>query len=138
MHELLFFVEDLILKHKPTKVFIYEGDNDISAGKTKEQILKTTLQVVSKIKESLPKATIYFISPKPSIARWELKARYIELNTALKSYCETTEMVEYIDVWYPMLDKDGMPIKEIFISDGLHMNKKGYDIWAKQVGPHLK
>jgi lysophospholipase L1-like esterase len=29
-------------------------------------------------------------------------------------------------------------MQDIFLADGLHMNKKGYDIWAKTIGPLLK
>ena len=31
--DLLYFLDDLVLKYKPKTVFIYEGDNDISAKK---------------------------------------------------------------------------------------------------------
>jgi lysophospholipase L1-like esterase len=37
-----------------------------------------------------------------------------------------------------MLASDGQPIKEIFLSDSLHMNAKGYAIWKKQIQPYLK
>src|SRR5690606_18214675 len=32
--DLIHYVDELILNYKPKKVFIYEGDNDISAGKS--------------------------------------------------------------------------------------------------------
>jgi lysophospholipase L1-like esterase len=37
-----------------------------------------------------------------------------------------------------MLDEDGIVMQDIFLEDGLHMNKKGYDIWAKAIGPLLR
>jgi lysophospholipase L1-like esterase len=138
MHELLFFVEELIIDYKPYKIFIYEGDNDISSGKSKEEIIESTKKVISEIRKSLPEAEIYFISPKPSLVRWNLKAQYLELNVAMKALCDNENLVDFIDVWDPMLDKDGEPIKEIFIEDGLHMNQKGYDIWAEQVRPFME
>lgn len=39
--DLLTFVEELILKYHPKKVFIYEGDNDISARKSPNTIIGT-------------------------------------------------------------------------------------------------
>jgi lysophospholipase L1-like esterase len=36
-----------------------------------------------------------------------------------------------------MLDADGNVRKDLFVEDGLHMNKKGYDIWTKVIRPYL-
>ena len=33
---------------------------------------------------------------------------------------------------------DGNPRKDIFLEDGLHMNRKGYDIWKDMVGKFLQ
>jgi lysophospholipase L1-like esterase len=46
--------------------------------------------------------------------------------------------VKYVDVWTPMLDANGEVQKDIFISDGLHMNKKGYDIWGQVFKPYIR
>ena len=37
-----------------------------------------------------------------------------------------------------MLDNQGNVFKDVFIEDGLHMNKKGYDIWGNVIGEILK
>lgn len=40
----------------------------------------------------------------------------------------TDNRLQYVDVWNPMLN--GRKVKQdIFVSDGLHMNSKGYEIW---------
>ena len=64
--DLLYFIDELILDYKPSKVFIYEGDNDISSGKSNEEILMTFNLITSKIHEALPETEIIIISPKPS------------------------------------------------------------------------
>ena len=45
--------------------------------------------------------------------------------------------VRFADVWSPMLKEDGSLKENIFLDDGLHMNKKGYDLWIKVIGPLL-
>ena len=45
MSDLLYFLDQTVLRFKPTKVYIYEGDNDVSAEKTAKTILETTKQV---------------------------------------------------------------------------------------------
>ncbi|WP_235299214.1 GDSL-type esterase/lipase family protein [Portibacter marinus] len=133
MHELLYYLDDLVIQYNPDIILIYEGDNDLSAGKTIEQIMLTTEAVVDKIKDALPEAEIYFISPKPSLARWNLEQEYVDLNGKMKSYSEQTQNVHFIDVWFPMLNENGKPMEDIFIEDGLHMNQKGYEIWKSVI-----
>ncbi|GLR18790.1 GDSL-type esterase/lipase family protein [Portibacter lacus] len=137
MYELQYFLDELVVKFKPDIVLIYEGDNDVAGEFTTEQIMTTTKEVVAKLKKDLPGVELYFISPKPSLARWNLADKYVALNSELEEYCKKTERVGYIDVWYPMLNDEGTPIKDIFIQDGLHMNEKGYAIWKAAIEPKV-
>ncbi|MBN1820816.1 MAG: hypothetical protein JXR31_05975 [Prolixibacteraceae bacterium] len=137
MSDLLYFLDETVFKFNPDKVFIYEGDNDIAADKKPEDILKTTKELVAKIKSKCPDTEIVFISPKPSLARWNLKNEYTDLNNQLEKFCKNSGL-EFADVWDIMLNKKGTPLEDIFIEDGLHMNKKGYDLWAKILRKYLK
>lgn len=138
MSDLLFYLDELVLKHKPRKVFIYEGDNDINDKEDSASILKEAQEIVKKIHEVLPNTKIIFISAKPSIARWNLKNQYLQLNYRLQSYANQYSYLDYIDVWKPMLDSSGKPRADIFIEDNLHMNAKGYAIWQKVIEPYVK
>ncbi len=138
MSDLLHFAEELIIRYRPSQVFIYEGDNDLGAGKTSAQILSTTKELVQLLQSKLPKMEIVLISPKPSIARWDRADSYRELNRLLAAYAEDQTGVSFADVWSPMIDADGEVMKDIFLKDGLHMNAKGYDIWANVIGPMLR
>lgn len=135
--DLLYYIDELILDYKPSKVFIYEGDNDISSGKSIEEILMTFNLITSKIHEALPETEIVIISPKPSVARWKLADQYLELNKKLKKFTKGEKYMKYADLWKPMLNKDKEPMDDIFIKDNLHMNEKGYAIWAKTIEKYL-
>ena len=128
MSDLLYYYEELILKISPHVIFIYEGDNDIADKKRPSGIIKTTKELVGKIKTDLPETEIILISPKPSIRRWDLTPKYERLNRKLSKYCEKTQSLEFADVWSAMLDEEGMVYQDIFLGDGLHMNEKGYDV----------
>ena len=136
--DLLYFYDELIIKQTPEILFIYEGDNDIGGGKKPSKIFKQAKKLVKNIKTDLPKTKVILISPKPSIARENLKKDYIKLNKKLKKYCKNQDNLEFADVWNIMLDENGNVFQDIFIEDGLHMNKKGYDLWAKVIGEYLK
>lgn len=135
--ELLHYVNELILDYKPSKVFIYEGDNDISSGKSSTEIILTMHELVNTIHEALPETEVLLISAKPSISRWHLKDEYMDLNQHLEEYSQLFDYVQYVNVWDTMLNDEGSPKAEIFLEDKLHMNRAGYDLWAEVVKKYM-
>lgn len=126
--DLLFHLEPLVLRYRPKKVFIYEGDNDISAKKKPKEVIATTLEIIENI-HALDNATaIVLIGAKPSISRWKLRGRYKKLNRKLERLSKDNSLITYVDVWFPMLNRNKLK-QDLFIADGLHMNEKGYNIW---------
>jgi lysophospholipase L1-like esterase len=139
MTDLLNYAKPLIVNYSPAKVFIYEGDNDVNAGKTPEQILAEADKLLMLLRAELPgRVKIIFISAKPSVARWHLKDKYEAFNRQLEQWTKTKKNVLYADVWTPMLDENGEVRKDLFIGDNLHMNRAGYDIWKIVIGRFLK
>ncbi len=137
MSDVQYFLEDLVLADNPRQVFIYEGDNDIASGKSKLVIMEHTEDVCNRIIAAIPDVEIFLISPKPSVARWNLKEDYMAMNKAMQDYAEMTDQVSFIDVWAPALDESGHVFTDIFLDDNLHMNAKGYEIWKSVIGPYL-
>jgi lysophospholipase L1-like esterase len=122
------YLDELILNYTPAKVFIYEGDNDISAKRKPKAIIGTLEDIVVDLHLKRPKMEIVLISAKPSISRWHLKRRYKRLNKQMSKLASNINGVEFADVWNIMLDKRKLKA-DLFIEDGLHMNVKGYDLW---------
>lgn len=134
--DLLYHLEKLVLRYKPKQVFIYEGDNDIFEKKRPRQIIEKTKEVLQKIQTKLPNSEIVLISAKPSISRWKLKGKYKRLNKRFSKIALDNPKIRYANVWDIMLN--GRKVRnDIFIEDGLHMNKLGYDLWYKKIKPFL-
>lgn len=137
--DLLYYVEEVILTTTPSKIFIYEGDNDLASGKSSAQILATTDSLLQKIRAKIPASVpLYFISPKPSVARWNLKDAYLEHSRNLKAWTAKQENVFYVDGWSNLVDRKGNVRTDIFLQDNLHLNKKGYDLWSKGIRKFLR
>ncbi len=136
--DLICFSALLIANYNPSKIFIYEGDNDLADGDKSVDIVvadfKTLLRV---IRRRLPTTPIYIVSPKPSISRWELRDQYVELNSELAALCPKRTEVTFINVWDKMLDDKGELDESLFADDGLHLNETGYKIWAEAIAPHI-
>lgn len=131
--DLLFYYNEIILSRKPEILFIYEGDNDIADAKKPSKVMGQAKELISKIRKDLPETRVLFISPKPSLAREKLKEKYLTFNNKLERYCNRKKQVEFVNVWTPMVDKSGTILPGLFLEDGLHMNKTGYDIWGETI-----
>jgi len=135
--DLLTYTSELVLQYQPKQVFIYEGDNDIAAGKKAKTIKTDILDIIAKIKNQNTATKIVLIAAKPSIARWELRKKYKRLNKKFKRLSNQTNGVYYADVWEPMIE--GKEVRQdIFIADGLHMNGKGYALWFTAIKPFIE
>ena len=135
--DLIYFYRRIIRKYAPSKVFIYEGDNDTSNGQTPEEILTNFQTVTKMIREDFPECEVHFIAIKPSPARWNLRPIVEETNALIRSFCRK-EGCQFIDIYSPMLDESGVPRADIFVEDRLHMNIAGYEIWSEIIRPYIE
>ena len=135
--DLMYYTDRVIYPYKPSKIFIYEGDNDIAGGKLPKDVLAEAIQLRKEIAKKLPGVPVVFISPKPSVARWGIKEKYEEVNKGLKAYADKTKNTMFADVWTAMLDENGKVYDHIFIEDNLHMNSDGYAIWKRVLEPYM-
>ncbi|HAH46047.1 SGNH/GDSL hydrolase family protein [Gimesia sp.] len=131
------FADRIIIKHKPKVIFLYAGDNDLARKKTAAEVAADFKKFVAKIHKSLPKTRIVFIAIKPSLSRWKLADTIQKANQLIAAQCANNELLEFADVWDPMLGEDGKPRPELFKSDGLHMEHAGYLVWKKAVQPYM-
>ena len=132
------FAERIILPYRPKVIVFYAGDNDVAAGKSPQRVLADYKAFVAKVHKSLPETRIVFIAVKPSIARWKLVDKMRQANRLIREVTEKDQRQAFVDIDTPMIGPDGKPRKELFKSDGLHLNETGYELWAKLVKPHLK
>ena len=138
MNDVLHYLEELVLKHRPRAVLLYEGDNDVAQGVEVDTIIDTFRQAFDRIHLQNPETRIYLISVKPSISRLAMWPAMAAVNARLKALADENRRITYIDVATPMLNADGTPDAALFVSDMLHMNQKGYDIWRDVVAPVVK
>ena len=135
--DLQHYLKDLVLDYNPLKVFIYEGDNDLAEGKSANRALRDLQGVVAGIRARYPGMPIVLISAKPSISRWKLRAKYQRFNRKLARWAASDPLLDFADVWAPMLLADGRLNEALFIEDGLHMNPSGYQIWQQVLAPYI-
>ncbi len=135
--ELAHYKFELITKYQPDIVVVYEGDNDVTGAESAAEITDIAKVFYEDLMKELPDAKIFVLAAKPSPLRWHLKSKYDELNTLMHAYTMQHEQLNYIDIWSPMIGPNQRPLPHIFISDSLHMNAQGYEIWTETIVPIL-
>ena len=132
------FIERIVLKYKPKLIVFYCGDNDISAGKSPQQVFDDYREFVSRVHAELPKTKIIYISIKPSGSRWNLWPKMKQTNEMIQKYSEKNSLLYYADCATCLLTDKGEPNNELFVKDLLHLNEKGYDKWKTVLEPMLR
>ena len=118
------------LPYQPDWILLYEGDNDLAANKTPEQILADYQVFAKKIKTFLPNTKVAIYAIKPSILRVAMLDKQKETNALLKKFARKNKHFYYIDTFSALIDGKGQPLPDVYIQDNLHLNAKGYTIWA--------
>jgi len=134
----VYYVDRIVIPYQPKKIVFYEGDNDIAHGKSPEEFVKDCQDFVKKVHSALPETIIYFLSIKPSLARYHLQNTLQKANALLEEYARAHDGLEYIDISAAMHDETGKLRQNIFQADGLHLNTQGYQIWTPIIKKHIE
>ena len=137
LSDVIYYFDRVIRPYSPSLIILYGGDNDIANGKSAEQVFADYRELVGLIRSHLPDAELVFISIKPSTSRWEYWPVMVEANRLVREFAEEHRNLGFADLATPLLRKDGQP-KNVYRADGLHLNKKGYELWREALAPFLE
>ena len=119
-------------------IVFYEGDNDISKGKTVGQVFNDFQTFNSLVREKLPETRIVYITIKPSISRAQLWPLMQFVNQLIYVRSQKSRHLYYADIATAMLATGMPPSESLFAKDGLHLSDKGYALWASTIRPVLE
>lgn len=133
-----------ILPYKPAKLFLLIGVNDISHHLTSDSIVSQIRKVVERIQKESPDTKLYLQSLLPfdeSFKRYKNLTNKTyqvpEINDMLKVLAKEKK-ITYIDL-FPLFNVKGTNVlRKELTGDGLHLNSKGYEIWADAIKKYCK
>lgn len=133
------YADKIILPYYPKQIVIYCGENDLAASDTvtAKHVFNRFRQLFTIIRNYYPGVKVTYVSMKPSPSRQLLLPKMIDGNELIKKYLSSRKNTSYVDVYKEMINDEGKPLADLFLDDNLHMNKTGYAIWKKLIGPHL-
>jgi lysophospholipase L1-like esterase len=132
------YADRIVVPYQPRIIVLYAGDNDLARGKTPQRVLEDYQSFVRRVRQKLPDVKIVYLAIKPSPARIALLEQMRAANDLIRRYLASQRNLSYVDVFTPMLGRDGTPRPELFGPDGLHMNRQGYELWKDLLAPELQ
>ena len=131
-----FFFERLVLPLRPASLVVYAGDNDLGDGQTPDDVVGSYRRLRQQVDRHLGPIPFGFIAIKPSPARWRLLDHIRRANACMEADIAGRPNGRFIDVFDPMLGRDGGPRPELFEDDGLHLSPEGYRLWTRVITEH--
>jgi lysophospholipase L1-like esterase len=136
--EIAYYLNDIVFPYQPRQIVLYVGENDLPNEKnTADSVFNKTVHLYQLIRATLPEVPIVYISFKPSPSRDKYQQKAADANRMIKTFLAKEKNTVFVDVYTPMLSKEGKSRPELFVGDMLHMNQQGYTIWDDAVRPYL-
>ncbi len=93
--------------------------------------------VLKKIRKKHPDTPVFWVAVTPTPSRWKAWPQVKEAGRLIEEVCNTNKNTYYIKTEFAFLNESGLPKDELFISDMLHLNKKGYALWTEIIKKKL-
>ncbi len=136
--EVLHYMDRIVFPYKPATIVTYFGTNDLAGGRSPQQLADDFKTFVERVQKRLPGVPIYCIPPNPAPAREKWVAEYAQAGTLLQEYIAKTPGLYFIDPRPLMKDAKGQHRMELYMSDKLHMNRQGYELWIPVIKKALQ
>jgi lysophospholipase L1-like esterase len=138
--DVIYWAPELILSHKVKTVVVFVGTNDITGhhgDSSPKEVAEKVIKLENIIHEHDPEIIIYYISITPTSDRWDVWPQAYHANKLISDFASTATNFYFLDFTNDFLTDKGLPNKDYFKIDGLHLNEKGYAIWTNRIKPLL-
>ncbi len=125
---------DRIFDPHPCKAVVIFIANDVTGSKedkSSEEIARLFRFMLSTIRKKHPDTPVFWIAVTPTGSRWAVWPQIQKANETIKNICSKEKNTYFITTDYAFLDDKGLPDDELFVSDKLHLSKKGYAVWSE-------
>lgn len=131
------YAHQIVTPYRPRMIVMFAGTNDIASGKTGDQVAADFKEFTQVVRQRLPKVRIAYIAISPAPSRWDKVDAMRRANRLVQKFCTEQPDMAFINTFEMMLDDSGQPRPELYVSDRLHLNAAGYDLWRRIVRPYL-
>ncbi|WKK59421.1 GDSL-type esterase/lipase family protein [Sphingobacterium sp. BN32] len=123
---------DEIIRHKPKKLFVMIGVNDLKRNVPVANILENYTKIIKKVQAESPKTNIYLSSLLPINDAKLIEAfkqvkndDILKINAELKQIATKNRNVTFVDL-YPVIADEKGQLKAAMTPDGIHLEVAAY------------
>jgi len=143
LHQVVHYMDDIVLPYHPVSIFLYAGENDISGllvtrKHSAEEVFESFQEFCARAHEPLPDTPIYYLSIKPPKQRRKYWPEMQRANQLIEEYCDSDPRLHYIDIVPALQDDTGAVRAELFRRDGIHLNDEGYEVLTEVIRPFVE
>ncbi|QDV25085.1 GDSL-type esterase/lipase family protein [Aureliella helgolandensis] len=138
--DLAVFTERLVSPHKFDGLVIFVANDIVGKedDKSAEEVVKLYDFIVSTVRKTHPHQPIFFVEITPTSSRFHAWDRIQEANSKIADYSKQKKNLHVIRTSSEFLTDQGVPNDALFREDHLHLNRDGYQLWAKLIDRELK
>lgn len=134
-------LSEIVASH-PEKIFMMIGVNDIARGKDADYIIDKIQLIINRINQNAPSTKIYVQSLLPVNDHFGMFNGHTSKNHVIKKVNEDLTNIEgtnltYINLYPHFLDETNK-LDISYTNDGLHLNGKGYNLWASLLEEYME
>lgn len=131
---------DAVRKAKPKRIYVLLGTNALASGNSDNLVIYYR-RLILKLRKQFPNTPIYIegmppvtakeSESRPALSNWRIRVNNLEIaKLAKKMNCS------YIDLYSAFADDDQAMPASYTLSDGIHMNASGCQVWVKTLLTH--
>lgn len=125
---------DDILKNHPKRIIVAIGINDLQAGRPVNEVIENIARIMTKTRSLSPHTDVVFNAVFPTRGDYQkLMPEINTFNVQLRQFCHR-EKIAFVDTYSPLLKGD--QLDKSYTYDNLHLNGKGYAVWASVISPY--
>jgi lysophospholipase L1-like esterase len=137
-HEVLYYMERIVLPYRPSIIVYYAGANDVDAGVPAEEIAGNFRKFADRVAGELPETRVFFVSvirAPQKRARWKVVD---DANSRVREFVIGRKNLGYIEVNPPLFEEKGNARMGLYLEDQLHFNADGYAEMTKVIRPIIE
>jgi hypothetical protein len=140
MSDFTYYEKRILYPHKPRAIVLFIA-NDITGSPgdlTPAQAAEAFSKILAIIRGKFPDTPVFWIQVTPTPSRWASWETVKEAQRLIGEVCSRDKACTLIPTERIFLGPDGMPRREFFREDMLHLNRDGYRAWATAIKVSLQ
>lgn len=132
------YVERVVYPHQFNALVLFVA-NDLqgkSGERTPAEVAKLFDELLAKVRSKYPATPVFWVEVTPTPSRWHAWPDVQAASKLIRASCDQDPNAYFVSTAHLFLveSPDGpRPRADLFVSDGLHLNETGYQLWSEAI-----